>query len=95
MRIGKRIADALDAQWIVVSVETPPMLRLSNELRDRRIDVLRLAESLGAETVTLDGTSAPRRFCNTRARATSPASWSANRSGAAGVRCFGHRPPGS
>lgn len=55
VRVGKRFADALDAEWTVVSVETPAMLRLSAAERDRRIDVLRLAESLGAETVTLDG----------------------------------------
>lgn len=58
VRSGKRLADALDADWIVVYVETPALLRLSEEERNRRIDVLRLAESLGAETVTLDGPSA-------------------------------------
>jgi two-component system, OmpR family, sensor histidine kinase KdpD len=58
VRIGKRFADALDAEWLVVSVETPSMLRLGEKARNRRVDVLRLAESLGAETVTLDGPSA-------------------------------------
>ena len=58
VRAGKRIADALDAGWSVVYVETPALLRLSAAERDRRIDLLRLAESLGAETVTLDGPSA-------------------------------------
>jgi two-component system, OmpR family, sensor histidine kinase KdpD len=58
VRIGKRFADALDAEWIVVSVETPQLLKLSEAERNRRIDVLRLAESLGAETVTIDGASA-------------------------------------
>src|SRR5882762_4264431 len=58
VRAGKRIADALDAGWTVVYVETPALLRLSEAQRDRRIDLLRLAESLGAETVTLDGPSA-------------------------------------
>ena len=57
VRAGKRMADALDAGWIVVYVETPALLRLSEDERDRRIDLLRLAESLGAETVTLDGPS--------------------------------------
>lgn len=57
VRIGKRFADALDAEWTVVSVETPAMQRLGEAQRNRRIDVLRLAESLGAETVTLDGPS--------------------------------------
>src|SRR5580700_4889133 len=58
VRAGKRMADALDASWTVVYVETPELLRLSDAERNRRIDVLRLAESLGAETVTLDGPSA-------------------------------------
>jgi len=58
VRVGKRFADALDAEWLVVSVETPALLKLSETERNRRIAVLRLAESLGAETVTLDGPSA-------------------------------------
>jgi two-component system, OmpR family, sensor histidine kinase KdpD len=58
VRIGKRFADALDAEWLVVSVETPQLLKLSNSERNKRIDVLRLAESLGAETVTIDGANA-------------------------------------
>jgi two-component system, OmpR family, sensor histidine kinase KdpD len=58
VRAGKRMADALDASWTVVYVETPELLRLSDAERNRRIDVLRLAESLGGETVTLDGPSA-------------------------------------
>jgi two-component system sensor histidine kinase KdpD len=58
VRAGKRMADALDAGWTVVYVETPALLRLSEAERNRRIDLLRLAESLGAETVTLDGPSA-------------------------------------
>ncbi|MEP7244185.1 MAG: sensor histidine kinase KdpD [Gammaproteobacteria bacterium] len=58
VRAGKRLADALDAEWTVVYVETPQLLRLSEVERNRRIDLLQLAESLGAETVTLDGPSA-------------------------------------
>jgi two-component system sensor histidine kinase KdpD len=58
VRAGKRMADALDAEWTVVYVETPALLRLSEAARNQRIDVLRLAESLGGETVTLDGPSA-------------------------------------
>ncbi len=58
VRAGKRMADALDAEWTVVYVETPSLLRLSDAQRNRRIDVLRLAESLGGESVTLDGPSA-------------------------------------
>jgi two-component system, OmpR family, sensor histidine kinase KdpD len=58
VRAGKRLADALDAQWTVVYVETPALLKLSEAQRNRRIELLRLGESLGAETVTLDGPSA-------------------------------------
>ena len=58
IRAGKRIADALDAEWTVVYVETPALRRLSERERDRRIALLKLGESLGAETVTLDGPSA-------------------------------------
>src|SRR5450755_628663 len=57
VRTGKRLADALDADWTVVYVETPRLLRLAQVERNRRIDLLRLAESLGAETVTLAGPS--------------------------------------
>ncbi len=58
VRAGKRMADALDADWSAVYVETPDLLKLSEAERNRRIDLLRLAESLGAETVTLDGHTA-------------------------------------
>ena len=58
VRAGKRLADALDADWTVVYVETPPLLKLSEAQRNRRIALLRLAESLGAESVTLDGPTA-------------------------------------
>jgi two-component system sensor histidine kinase KdpD len=58
VRLGKRFADALDAEWLVVCVETPVMLNLGEEARNRRVNILRLAESLGAQTVTLDGPSA-------------------------------------
>jgi two-component system sensor histidine kinase KdpD len=58
IRSGKRIADALDAQWTVVYVETPALLRMPEVERNRRIDLLRLGESLGAETVTIDGPTA-------------------------------------
>src|SRR6185436_9086581 len=42
----------------VLYVETPWLQRLSEQERNRRIDLLRLAESLEAETVTLDGPTA-------------------------------------
>jgi two-component system sensor histidine kinase KdpD len=42
----------------VVFVETPDLLRLSEHERNRRIAILRLATSLGAEAITLGGASA-------------------------------------
>ncbi len=58
MRAGKRLAAALHAEWIVVYVETPDLIRLPEAERNQRIAWLRLAETLGAETVTLGGHSA-------------------------------------
>lgn len=58
VRAGKRAADRLDAEWLVVYVETPDLLRLSEHERNRRISILRLATSLGAEAITLGGASA-------------------------------------
>jgi two-component system sensor histidine kinase KdpD len=64
LRAGKRMAAALHAEWIAVYVETPELLRLPEAERDRRIALLRLAESLGAETVTLGGSSAGEEIAN-------------------------------
>jgi two-component system sensor histidine kinase KdpD len=64
IRAGKRMAAALHAEWIAVYVETPKLLRLSEVERDRRIAVLRLAESLGAEAVTLGGSSVGEELAN-------------------------------
>jgi two-component system sensor histidine kinase KdpD len=64
VRAGKRMATALHAPWIVVYVETPALLRLPEAERNRRIALLRLAESLGAEAVTLGGSSAGEEIAN-------------------------------
>jgi len=58
IRVGKRFANALDAEWLVVCVETPSMLKLGEQARNQRVRFLRLAESLGAQAVTLEGPSA-------------------------------------
>ncbi len=55
VRSAKRIADRYGAQWIAAYVETPAQLRLPPQARDRVREILRLAEQLGAETVTLSG----------------------------------------
>ena len=64
IRAGKRMASALHAEWIVVYVETPNLLRLAEAERDRRIALLQLAESLGAEAVTLGGSSVGEELAN-------------------------------
>ena len=55
VRAAKRMADSLRAEWIVAYVETPAHTRLSEEDRAQVAETLRLAERLGAETVTLSG----------------------------------------
>ena len=55
VRAAKRMADSLRAEWIVAYVETPAHARLSEDDRDQVAETLRLAERLGAETVTLSG----------------------------------------
>lgn len=49
------MAAGLHAKWIAVYVQTPRHLTLSDEERSRVVETLRLAEKLGAETVTLTG----------------------------------------
>jgi two-component system, OmpR family, sensor histidine kinase KdpD len=56
VRAGRRLAAQLEAPWVVAYVETPAARNLGDEDRARLSQTLRLAESLGAETVTLTGT---------------------------------------
>jgi two-component system sensor histidine kinase KdpD len=55
VRAARRMAARLRAEWLVVYVETPAHLQLPEADRDRVVQTLRLAEQLGAETVTLSG----------------------------------------
>ena len=57
VRAARRMAARLQAEWLVVYVETPAHLRLPEVDRNRVVQTLRLAEQLGAETVTLSGKS--------------------------------------
>ena len=57
VRAARRMAALLRAEWLAVYVETPAHLRLPEADRERVIHTLRLAEQLGAETVTLSGQS--------------------------------------
>jgi two-component system sensor histidine kinase KdpD len=56
VRAGKLTAERLGAEWIVAYVETPAQLRLPETAKDRVVQTMRLAEQLGARTVTLSGT---------------------------------------
>jgi two-component system sensor histidine kinase KdpD len=53
VRYAKRLADRLHAPWTALYVEGPRSLQLTEDQRDRIADTLRLAQSLGGETVTL------------------------------------------
>ena len=55
IRTAKRMAAAPDAQWLAVTVEPSGRPIASVVIRERTAQHLRLAERLGAETVTLEG----------------------------------------
>ncbi|MGE3149102.1 MAG: DUF4118 domain-containing protein [Pseudorhodoplanes sp.] len=58
VRTAKRLADVMDAPWIVVTVERPDAFLDAN--RRRQLDAaLKLAQSLGAETKTLVASDIP------------------------------------
>src|SRR5215831_12658264 len=57
VRAARRMAALLRAEWLAVYVETPAYLQLPAADRERVTHTLRLAEQLGAETVTLSGHS--------------------------------------
>ena len=57
VRSARRMATALNAQWLAVYVETPALARLPQAARDRILATLKLAEQLGAETANLSGES--------------------------------------
>ncbi len=57
IRVTKRLADMLKAEWLVASVETPDMAFRSEEQRRQLLRHLHLAEELGAKVVTLPGES--------------------------------------
>jgi two-component system sensor histidine kinase KdpD len=57
---GKQLAETLYAPWIVVCVQNPGRRILPDQDRDRRRELARIAETLGAEAVTLHGMSAAR-----------------------------------
>ena len=55
IRAARQMAAGLHAKWIAVYVQIPRHLRSPQADRDRLVQAMRLAEQLGAETVTLAG----------------------------------------
>ena len=55
VRAARRMAARLRAEWMAVYVETPAQLPLPEADREQLEETMRLAEQLGAETVTLSG----------------------------------------
>jgi two-component system sensor histidine kinase KdpD len=55
VRYAKRVADRLRSTWTALYVETSRHQRLSEAERDRIAEVMRLAEKLGADAITVPG----------------------------------------
>jgi two-component system sensor histidine kinase KdpD len=60
VRYARRQADRLRAPWAVLHLDTPQAVSLPEEDKDRLAANMRLAEQLGAETVTLPALSPSR-----------------------------------
>lgn len=58
VRAGRRMADETHADWTVVFVETPELLERQGDWQASVTRSMRLAEMLGAKTVTLTGRTA-------------------------------------
>ena len=57
VRIARRQADRMNANWTAIYVETPSHRRLKQEAREQAFRSLQLAEKLGATTATVFGLS--------------------------------------
>jgi two-component system, OmpR family, sensor histidine kinase KdpD len=55
IRYARRVADRMQVPWTAIYVETARTQRLTDAERDRIADFLRLAERLGASTITISG----------------------------------------
>ncbi len=64
IRAAKRMSASLRADWIAVNVEAPSMVKPSDKDLTELSEHMRLAESLGAETVTLTGHKASEEILN-------------------------------
>src|SRR5262249_7374995 len=59
VRAARRMAERRDTPWLAVFVETPAFRERPEAERERIAAVLRLAEQLGGEAVTIPGTDVP------------------------------------
>jgi two-component system sensor histidine kinase KdpD len=64
IRAARRMAAGLRAEWIALHVEAPSRIRSSREDMKLLTEHMRLAESLGAQTVTLTGHKASEEILN-------------------------------
>ena len=64
IRAARRMAAGLRADWIAVNVEAPSKVRPSEKDLKQLAEHMHLAESLGAETVTLSGHRASEEILN-------------------------------
>lgn len=55
VRRARRLADSMKASWIALHIESPSHANLSETERDHVADTLRLAQRLGAESITVPG----------------------------------------
>ncbi len=65
VRTARRLAGDLNAEWMVLFVETPQLAAMPPEKRERVNDLLRLAEELGARTQVLPAGSSIRATAQT------------------------------
>jgi len=64
VRAAKRLSAGVKADWIAAYVETPRSASLSQPDRDRVAQTLRLAQQLGAQTLTLSGPNVAEELVN-------------------------------
>ncbi|MFZ2097412.1 MAG: sensor histidine kinase KdpD [Anaerolineales bacterium] len=64
IRTARRLADQLKSEWYAIFVETPGQARMSAKQRDRVDSMLRLAEELGAKSITIPGPSVAETVTN-------------------------------
>ena len=64
VRTTRRLAMRLNAEWIAAYVETPNHMKMTQKDRDRVTQTLQLAETLGAESVRLNGRSVANTLVN-------------------------------